>query len=477
MTQKIRVRFCPSPTGYMHLGNVRAALMNYLFAKGKNGTFILRIEDTDKKRNIQEAREKIIEDLAWLGLPYQEGPGVGGNFGPYLQSERTELYQEKLNILVEKSKVYRCFCSEEDLEIKRQQQVAAGLPPRYDKTCLRYTDDQAKKYASEGREFLWRFKINPHQHIEFHDMSKRRPIKFDMKNFFDFAITRRDGSFTFMFVNMVDDWLMKISHVMRGEDHLNNTVMQAAMYKAFDTNLPIFWHLPIICNLSGEKLSKRDFGFALNDLRQGGFLPEAVNNYLATIGASFDEEVQSTDQLAQSFDFDKVHSTGTIKYDVEKLTWFNHKWIDRLELNDLTNRIKPFLYNAFPESKHISDEKLSFLIGKIKSDLKTLKDVQSSLRFCFIKPHISKETIEEKFGKDTANKVLGIINQITIDPKNTDEFLNYLKKQALSNGLKVREIFGTIRYLLTGQFQGLGMHELLEMLDSEEIRKRLLHSL
>ncbi|MBM3886931.1 glutamate--tRNA ligase, partial [Candidatus Dependentiae bacterium] len=218
----IRVRFAPSPTGFMHLGNVRAALMNFLFAKQKKGTFILRIEDTDAERNLDEAKQRIIQDLHWLGLTYTEGPDVGGDFGPYEQSARANLYQEKLAELIRINRIYRCFCTPEQLEIKRKEQLAASKPPRYDRHCLRYPQHTIKQKLDAGLPFIWRFKINEQQTLSI-DALNGATIDFNMEHFSDFAITRSDGSYTFIFVNFVDDWLMQISHVIRGEDHLSNT--------------------------------------------------------------------------------------------------------------------------------------------------------------------------------------------------------------------------------------------------------------
>ena len=302
-TNHVRVRFAPSPTGFMHLGNVRASLLNYLFAAHHQGTFILRIEDTDAQRNIKEGKDKIIEDLAWLKLTYTEGPGVGGNFGPYCQSERSHLYQEHLNKLIELKRVYRCFCTVQELENKRQRQIALKKPPRYDKTCLKLSEQQINEKSAAQVPFIWRFSIDETKQITIQDLA-HGAINFDMKNFSDFALSREDGSFTFLFANFVDDMLMQITHVIRGEDHLSNTANQAMLFDAFSCKLPFFWHLPIMCSKDGKKLSKRDFGFSLDDLKNAGFLPEAIANYLALTGNSFAEEVQDLHELAKNYNFE-----------------------------------------------------------------------------------------------------------------------------------------------------------------------------
>jgi nondiscriminating glutamyl-tRNA synthetase len=472
MKSNVRVRFAPSPTGEMHLGNIRVALFNYLFAKQKSGTFVLRIEDTDQQRNVELAGKKIIEDLKWIGLSYDEGPIVGGEFGPYLQSERVKIYQEKLDELISNQNVYRCFCTAEELEEKRKHQLAVGQPPRYAETCRNFSDDMIEKKLEKKMPFIWRLKINHKAEVDIVSMARGK-MHFEMKNYADFALTRPDGSFTFMFANFVDDWLMKISHVIRGEDHLTNTAMQGALFHAFAVLLPTFWHLPIMCNTEGKKLSKRDFGFALKDLQQAGFLPQAICNYLVTVGYSFKDEVQSLEELAKNFNFEHLHSSGAIRYDVEKLTWFNHKWIERLDSKILLNYAKPFLYHQLPQTKTLDDEKLAYLVGKVKTDAKTLNDFGALLTFYFQEPDVKKDVLDEKFGKEKVEIILQLISDTLENTDKADVFLDVLKSKGKELNLKSKEFFGTFRYILSGRFQGLSMHDLLDMLDWEVIKSRI----
>ncbi|MFH1644270.1 MAG: glutamate--tRNA ligase [bacterium] len=472
MSKQVRVRFAPSPTGFMHLGNIRAALMNYLFAKQNSGVFVLRIEDTDVARNMDEAGYEIVEDLKHLGLAYDEGPVIGGKYGPYLQSKRKDLYQKNLDDLIENQKVYRCFCTEEELMNMRKQQIAQGNPPRYDRRCRTLSDDQIKEKLVKNIPFIWRFKINEDEEQEIYDMA-RGTVKFDMKNFSDFALTRSDGSFTFLFANFIDDWLMKITHVIRGEDHLTNSAMQAALFESFAIPLPRFWHLPMICNVDGKKLSKRDFGFKLEDLKKEGVLKEAILNYLAIIGTSFLEELQGLDELVKKYDFSNLNSTGSIKFDVDKLLWFNHKWISKLDLKELVERIKPFLHEAYPMSKDFSDEKIEFLIEKVRGDIKTLHGMTKELAFCFQEPEVDEIKIEEEFSTDLSKLILDLINKNLELIREPDKFLNKLKQNGKENKIKTGDIFKLIRYLLTGKFSGIGIHDLFEMLDTDLIKKRL----
>ena len=472
MAPKIRVRFAPSPTGFMHLGNIRTALFNYLFSKQRNGTFVLRIEDTDKARNVEEASLQIINDLKWLGLSYDEGPIVGGPHAPYLQSERTKIYQQHLDDLIVNQKVYKCFCTKKHLEQVRKNQIKQNMPPRYDRTCLHLSDDAIKEKLAANTPFVWRFQINQNASVTIKSMA-RQDLNFEMKNFSDFALTRSDGSFTFLFTNFVDDWLMQISHVIRGEDHLTNTAMQAALFDALAVPLPTFWHLPMLCNKEGKKLSKRDFGFTLDDLKQEGFLPQAICNYLAIVGGSFKEEIQSLDELVHNFDFDHLHTTGAIRYDVEKLQWINHKWLVRLTAEQVLPHLVQILNEIIHASKNISKERLIFLVNKVKNECKTLKELAQTLRFCFEPPVADVAEIDKQIGKDKTILFATLIDQNLDKIDQRELFFETIKREGKERGLTSKELFGTLRYLLTGSFKGIGLHDLLEMLEEGEIVQRL----
>ncbi|MCB9492869.1 MAG: glutamate--tRNA ligase [Epsilonproteobacteria bacterium] len=470
--QKVRVRFAPSPTGFMHIGNIRAALMNYLFARQKNGTTIIRIEDTDQARNIKDAEQKIFDDLFWLGLRFDETPKKPGEFGPYRQSDRKELYQTHLNELINTNKVYPCFCTPEQLEQQRTVQLAAGKPPRYARTCMGMAQSRVELKQTAGTPFIWRFKLNDLQVITINDLA-RGSIDFELKHFSDFALTRQDGSFTFLFTNFIDDWLMNISHVVRGEDHLSNTALQAALYHAFAVQLPVFWHLPIICNISGEKLSKRDFGFSLDDVKSAGFLPEAICNYMAIVGASFEQEIQSVSELITNFDFDNIHATGTIKYDLDKLTWVNHKWINKISVPELAKHVTPVLTAAYGQNAMPTANKLEQLLEIVRGEMNTLLDAKALLACYFTDPTVEKTALLEWLGSEKYTTILTIISNQADNIKNTDHFLDELKTQAKQQGLKIKDVFGSVRYLLTGNFQGVGMHDLFAMLETEKIKQRL----
>ncbi len=469
----IRVRFAPSPTGMMHLGNVRAVVMNYLFAKQKHGTFILRIEDTDQQRNVDAYVTGILDDILWLKLDYDEGPIKGGHYEPYFQSQRTSIYQEKLIVLQHRDLVYRCFCTAEELDKKRQRQIALKQPPRYDRTCLHLSKEQIQENLDAHKPFIWRFQL-PEGTIQIHDMA-RGTITFDMKNFSDFALTRQDGSFTFMFANFVDDVVMIISHVIRGEDHLTNTAMQAALYQTFNVPLPMFWHLPIICNASGQKLSKRDFGFSLNDLRNAGYLSEAICNYLAIIGGgSFEHEIMPLDELVKAMNFDSLNATGQVRYDIEKLRWLNHKWIEKLELEDLTKRCLPFLQTRYP-NQPLNEQNIASLLKALRTDLTMLADAADVLQFYFMAPEIDNAQLQEVIPAEfiTSLKEIARNNVALIASESSAQFVDKMKQDAQKQNIQTKYLFWFIRLCLTGKAHGPAVHELIDMIGTKEAIKRI----
>ncbi len=470
---RVRVRFAPSPTGSMHLGNVRAALINYLFARQKEGSFILRIEDTDPQRNIEHGKERILQDLAWLALQHDEGPDIGGSYGPYLQSERSSFYQEYLQKLVEKQVAYRCFCSAEELEKKRQRQIALKKAPRYDRTCAQLSESVIQQKLDTQESFIWRLLL-PEREIGVTDLA-RGELTFNLKNFSDCPLTRQDGSFTFVFANFVDDVTMEISHVFRGEEHISNTAVQAALYGFFDRSVPIFWHFPIICNSDGKKLSKRDFGFSLQDLRNAGFLPEAIVNYLAIIGGSFEQEIMSLSELVAALDFEKNASAGFIRYDVEKLRWINHRWLEKLPITEVVQRGRSFLEAKYPAASKLDNEMLAKLISPIQGELVTLEDLPRMLGFAFEAPQIAEEaiaTIQQDREKNTYLQVLAA--EVAQETSWTAETLfTRITKTGTEKGLSNKELFQLVRTALTGHPQGIGIKDLLGMIGADTASSRI----
>lgn len=341
----VRVRFAPSPTGHLHLGNVRTALFNWLFARREGGTLILRLEDTDAARSTQESVDSVLEDLRWMGLNWDEGPEVGGAHGPYRQTERYGIYEAHLRRLLEDDKAYPCYCTQEELDAGREEAKAAGRPYIYPGTCRRLTRDQRTERETQGRRPTVRLKIVPHT-VSFTDVV-RGPVSIHTHAFGDWILTRPDGSPTYNFAVVVDDALMAVTHVVRGEDHLSNTPKQIVLYEALGLPVPQFAHLSMILGPDGGKLSKRHGAVSVDALRGAGFLPEAVVNGLALLGWSDAEgrEVFTPAELCERFDLARVNKAAAV-FDEAKLRHLNREHLKRFTDAELADAVRPFLVGA-----------------------------------------------------------------------------------------------------------------------------------
>ena len=396
--------------------------------------------------------------MHWLGLNYTDGP--------YFQSQRIDIYKKHLETLQKNNTVYRCFCTNEELEKKRNRQIALKQPPRYDRTCTKLSEPTITKLLEQKKPFIWRMKLDQNKKITISDMSHGK-ITFDFSNFSDFPLTRQDDSFTFMFANFVDDMCMNITHVLRGEDHLSNTAGQVALYNAFGITPPLFWHMPILCNKQGKKMSKRDFGFSLQDLMDGGYLPEAIINYLALIGGSqFKSEILSLEEIIQEFDFDSLSSNSQVKYDVEKLNWINHKWIQRLSTEKLCLLTQSIIQKKFPEAKNITQNQLMAILDILKPSFTTLNDVIKEISFYFIRP---KNISSELKTNSSTQTLIKLIDTPEFNLENLTSFKESLKK----NNISIKEAFQFLRYALMGNKMGPSIAELIMILGIDEAQERL----
>lgn len=471
MVSPVRVRFAPAPTGMMHLGNIRQALINFLFAKQHKGTFVLRIEDTDAQRIFDRDAQHIRADLAWLGITYNEGPGIGGPYAPYFQSERKPIYHEYLEKLKQSGDIYPCFCSTEELDRKRQRQIMLKQAPRYDRACLKLSPDVVAQKKADGTPYVWRFILKPEK-ITLQDLA-HGTIDFDLANFSDFPLTRQDGSFTFIFANCIDDITMHITHIFRGEDHLSNSANQAMIYKALSTPLPCFWHAPIMCNNTGKKLSKRDFGFSLEDLRSAGFLPEAIINYLALIGAKTStQEIMNVEELITTIDFNHHSATSTVRYDEAKLRWMNHAWIQRLSLPTLAERCRPLLEKHYPAVINMSTQELENLLVYIKSELHTLADTVPLLHAYFHTPAPDVQALTQQELPRYKN-ILQETIRLLESHHDAQEAVNYMKAQCKELQLPPKQLWSIIRIALTGAAEGTSIYNLLHIIKREDVLHRL----
>lgn len=379
----VRVRFAPSPTGPLHVGGARSALFNYLFAKKNNGKFILRIEDTDKEISEQRWTDEIISELKWLGIAWDEGPDVGGEFGPYKQSQRIDIYKKYLEKLLTEKNAYYCFCAEDELENKRQEQMSRGLAPKYDGKCRNLSNKEVQEKLRANDAFVIRFKIE-NKKVKFNDLI-RGEVEFDAGLLGDVVIAKNLESPLYHFAVVVDDFEMQISHIIRGEEHLSNTPRQILLQKALDFYQPIYGHLPLLLNMDKSKMSKRQGDVALSDYHKSGYLPEALINFMVLLGWSpgTEKEVFSLSQLEKEFSIEKVQKAGAV-FNVQRLDFLNGFYIRQKPIEKLTELCVPYLKNAgLLVVGQASEHKLEKIIEVSKDRMKKLSDIIELADFFF----------------------------------------------------------------------------------------------
>lgn len=467
---KPRVRFAPSPTGPFHIGNARAALYNWLFARQKGGTFVLRIEDTDKARSEKRFEDEIIEGLRWLGLQWDEGPDGArspglflGGLGPYRQSERGEIYKKYLTQLLDEGKAYRCYCAKETLEAERQAMLSQGLPPKYGGHCR----DLKKAPAGKKPEAI-RFRV-PETGVEFTDIVRGK-VKFDAALFGDLVIAKNLDAPLFTFANVVDDELMKITHVIRGEDHLSNTPKQILIQRALGFKEPAYAHLPLLLSSDRKKLSKRAGDTALLDYRKRGYLPSAVVNFLALLGwhPQGNEEVFDAKDLAAKFDLARVQKGGAV-FNEEKLDWLNREHMKQLADEELMKLIRPFA-----EAAGIAADDDAFLkiIRLERGRMTTLADFAPLAKFFFALPEYdAKLLVWKNDTADRAKKVLAEILRI-MDARPASRIgAEHLEKILAEEGRG--SVLWPLRVALSGQEASPDPFHVIEVLSPAEARRRV----
>jgi glutamyl-tRNA synthetase len=393
----VRCRFAPAPSGSIHVGNARSALFSWLFARGHGGAFVLRVEDTDASRVSEEAYHGVLDALRWLGLDWDEGPDVGGPHAPYRQSQRRGIYDEASIRLLEDGVAYRCFCTSEELEERRRAAVARGEPPGYDGRCRRLSEDERARYEAEGRSFAIRFAM-PEREWVVDDLVKGE-VRFQPSALRDFVVVRSDGSPTFLLAVAVDDMAMGITHVIRGDDLLASAPRNAAVIEALGGAPPRYGHLPLIVGGDRQPLSKRHGSTSVEAFRARGYLPEALVNYLALLGWSFDDETTffSRSELVGRFDLSRV-SSNPAAFDTQKLEWMNAHYIQELDDDELAARSMHFFTEAglLPEP-----DELRRAMPLVKERVRTLIEVVDLLRFLFtddVAPDDKARAVMEKAG-------------------------------------------------------------------------------
>ena len=476
MTDSVRVRFAPSPTGYLHVGGARSALFNYLFAKRHEGTFILRIEDTDRNRFVENALEEIYESLKWLGITWDEGPESGGIYGPYVQSERLHFYKKYAQQLVDSGHAYRCFCSPERLAEIRDRQEKAKTKIGYDRYCRALSAADAEAKIAAGEPNVIRFRMPAGETIRFSDLI-RGTIEYQSDTLDDFVLLKTDGYPTYHLANVVDDHLMKISHVLRGDEWIASTPRHVLLYRAFGWEPPAIAHLPVILSSSGGKLSKRKGAASVMDYRRAGFLPEALVNFLALLGwnPGDDREKMTKSELAGSFALEKVSPKAAV-FDEQKLEWMNGLYMAECPVTFLADELLRQLKTDGTVAEDYSDSGyLEKVAGLLRERTKRLTDLAGAARYFFADPELYEEKAEKKyFTGDTAGylRVLGSELDGSAGFSKTD-LEELFKGIARSINVSTGKLIHPTRLAVSGASFGPGLFELLELVGKERVVRRI----
>ena len=477
---KVRVRYAPSPTGNLHIGNARTALFNYLFAKHYGGDFVLRIEDTDFKRNKEEGERSQLKYMDWLGLDYDEGIGKEKEFGPYRQSERIEIYQKYAEQLLAEDKAYKCYMTAEELEAEREEQVANGLPPRYSGKHAHLTKEEQDQFEKEGRKPSIRIRVPQDRTYSFNDMVKGE-LSFEGKDFGDFVIVKNDGVATYNFAVAIDDHLMEISHVLRGDDHVSNTPKQLVVYEALGFKPPIFGHMTLIVNENKKKLSKRDetiiqFIEQYDDL---GYLPEALFNFITLLGWSpeGEQEIFTREEFVKIFD-EKRLSKSPAFFDNNKLTWINNQYIKAQPLERIVNLALPFFVKEGVATQEEVDNNRAWfekLISLYQPQMSYGAEIVELTKQFFVEEIKFDEEELEILKQDTTVAVFeDFLEKLEVAGDFTSENIKTLIKTIQKDtSVKGKNLFMPIRIASTGSMHGPELNTSLELLGRDRVVARV----
>ncbi|GKU84923.1 glutamate--tRNA ligase [Niallia sp. NCCP-28] len=481
MTNEIRVRYAPSPTGHLHIGNARTALFNYLFARNKGGKFIIRIEDTDKKRNIEGGEESQLKYLKWLGMDWDESVDIGGEYGPYRQSERTDIYKKYYTELLERELAYKCYCTEEEIEAEREDQLKNNETPKYSGKCRHLTKEEQEKLEAEGREPSIRIKVPENVVYEFEDMVKGS-VSFDSETIGDYVIIKKDGTPTYNFAVAIDDHLMEISHVLRGDDHITNTPKQLMIYDAFGWTRPIFGHMTLIVNENRKKLSKRDESIIqfIEQYEELGYLPDALFNFITLLGWSpeGEEELFSKDEFINIFDAARLSKSPAL-FDQQKLAWMNNQYIKKAELSKVVELAAPHLVKAGLINEQATEEEKNWaesLIDLYQDQMSYGAEIVE-LSKLFFSDEISYEgeAAEVLAGEQVPAVIQSFREELqNLDEWNADNIKAAIKKVQKATGQKGKNLFMPIRVAATGQTHGPDLPKAIALLGQAKIENRLL---
>ncbi len=476
LSDTVRTRFAPSPTGYPHVGNIRSALFAWLFARHHNGVFILRVEDTDVERSVEGSLEYILEGLRWLGMDWDEGPGVGGNYGPYVQSQRLHLYQDAARRLVESGHAYYCYCSPERLEALRAEQIKRKMPPGYDRHCRNLTDEQRKAKEAEGITPVVRFKTPLAGKTRFHD-EIWGDVVFENSHIEDLVLLKSDGYPTYHLANVVDDHAMEISHVLRAEEYISSAPLHLMTYEALGYTPPKFAHLPMVLGHDRSKLSKRHGATSVLEFREQGYLPEAMLNFLALLGWSLDDktDVITRDELIKNFSLERVSKTAAI-FNHEKLKWMNGVYIRKLTPEAFAQMCVPFLEGAFHENIPSMDYVLEVL-PLVQERAKLLTEVPELTRYFFSDQlnYDAKLLISKDMTAESTRKALAVAKERLeklpgFDAQTLEAMLRPLAEELK---LKTGQLFGALRTAVSGETATPPLFQMMAVLGRERCLIRI----
>lgn len=473
----IRTRYAPSPTGFLHIGGLRTALYNYLFARHHGGKFILRVEDTDRARFVEGAVEDFLHMLAWAGIDIDEGPANGGPYGPYYQSERLELYKKHADELLSNGHAYRCFCSSERLDQMRKFKEKSKLPPKYDRLCLRLSEKEIQEKIASGATFTVRMKAPDDTTIAFQDLIRDR-VEFASANVDDQVLVKSDGFPTYHLANVVDDHYMKISHVIRGEEWVSSTPKHVLLYRYFGWELPQFAHLPLLLNQDRSKMSKRQGDVEARAYPPKGYLKDALVNFIALLGwnPGDDREIFTMEELIKEFSIERVQKAGAV-FNLEKLNWLNTMHIRRMSDEEIYHAIKLDLeregYSDYPK------QYVMRAIGLMKERIGFLHELMTFSFYFFKDPEtFDAEGIRKRWKPEARERMQQILDRLSATESFTHDSIEEIFRQAAEQmNVKASEFIHPVRLAISGMTLGPGLFELLEVLGKEAVCRRLDHAI
>ncbi|MBI5020232.1 MAG: glutamate--tRNA ligase [Ignavibacteriales bacterium] len=472
---QIRVRFAPSPTGYLHVGGLRTALYNYLFARKNKGVFVLRIEDTDRARYVEGAVENLIDTLHWCGLDYDEGPNKEGEFGPYIQSERLKIYHEYAERLIQTGHAYNCFCTSARIEELREEQQKRNDQTKYDKHCLKLSKDDVQSKLKENIPHVVRLNVNSDKKVIVDDIIRGR-VEFDSNLIDDQVLIKSDGYPTYHLANVVDDHLMKISHVIRGEEWLPSTPKHVLLYEAFGWELPLFAHLPLLLNPDKSKLSKRQGDVAVEDYRTKGYLRESLVNFVALLGwnPGTEQEIFSLEGLMNSFSLESVNKAGAV-FNIEKLNAFNFEHLRLKSDKDVLAILKELLGKSKFANHNWSDDSLLLIIEAMRPRISFVKDIIENSHYFFEAPlTYDEEVLKKRWKEDSSQQLEILIEEFSkLNNPSKEQYEEALhtaaNKLAIGNG----KLIHGVRLAVSGVGGGPGLYDMLYILGKDETIRRI----